>query len=154
MVRLPMLPTQDTPTLQIQTASPPSSSPHPTVQPCRNRKASKFIYRTQSSSKLFAINQYSLNTIVSKDFWLFFVESILKGGLTQFAYLASLREAPFEEFSCVLLFLLRLSAVSRLLLVADNQCTEGSPIPRDPGYYIPHPLRYPCTSANTLPMYH
>ena len=58
---------------------------------------------------------------------LFPANTILKMLLvTQFAYFASLQKPPFEEFSCVLLFQLRLW---RLLLVADNQCTEGSQVP-------------------------
>ena len=79
---------------------------------------------------------------------LFPANTILKMILvTQFAYFASLQKPPFEEFSCVLLFLLRLW---RLLLVADNQCTEGSLIPGDQGYYIPHPLSYPSTSTGEV----
>ena len=78
---------------------------------------------------------------------LFPANTILKMLLvTQFAYFASLQKPPFEEFSCVLLFLLRLW---RLLLVADNQCTEGSLIPGDQGYYIPHPLPYPGYPSTT-----
>ena len=78
---------------------------------------------------------------------LFPANTILKMILvTQFAYFASLQKPPFEEFSCVLLFLLRLW---RLLLVADNQCTEGSRVPGDQGYYIPHPLPYPGYPSTT-----
>ena len=90
---------------------------------------------------------FILIILVHLRYSLFPANTILKMLLvTQFAYFASLQKPPFEEFSCVLLFLLRLW---RLLLVADNQCTEGSLIPGDQGYYIPHPLPYPGYPSTT-----
>ena len=90
---------------------------------------------------------------------LFPANTILKMLLvTQFAYFASLQKPPFEEFSCVLLFLLRYVeafAGSRQSMYRGESDPRGpgllystpSPIPRIPLYHrTHHALTYPWTT--------
>ena len=78
--------------------------------------------------------------------------------VTQFAYFASLQKPPFEEFSCVLLFLLRYVeafAGSRQSMYRGESDPRGpgllystpSPIPGIPLYHrTHHALTYPWTT--------